>query len=377
MSFSIGEPDFNTPDLIKEAAIAAINNDFSRYTDVSGILELREAIAKKLNIDNNLPYSANEIIINNGAKHSIFNAFGALLNPDDIVLIPAPFWVTYPEVAKFFGAKSLIINTTKEDGFKISANSLERAIKEAPKMPKILVLNSPSNPTGAIYSRSELLDLHEVLKGTNIAVLSDEIYEKLDFSGKFTSFGSLNEDALLRTITINGLSKSCAMTGYRFGYVATRDKTLLKLMKNLQSQSTSNINSITQKAALLAFGKTDAKIAGVSSGDRNVGSVEDEIKKMRDTFKRRRDLGISIISKSSILSENFGISPPDGAFYFFIKLKKYDDDMRFCSDLLEQKGVVLVPGISFGAKGFVRMSFACNEDMLEAGLARIEDFFKN
>ena len=217
LSFSAGEPDFDTPQVIKNAAVEAINNGFTKYTAVDGIPELKKAIANKLQRDNNLTYTPNQIIANNGAKHSLFNLFSATIEEGDEVIIPAPYWVTYPELVQYCGGKVVEIQTQDTSAFKITPEQLKDAITEKTKM---LILTSPSNPTGSVYSKEELTALAKVLEGTEILVASDEMYEKLIYDGTFTSTASISEDMFNRTITINGLSKSVAMTGWRFGYMA-------------------------------------------------------------------------------------------------------------------------------------------------------------
>lgn len=358
INLSTGEPDFDTPQAIKESAIKAINEGFSKYTAVSGILELKQAISQKLSRENSLSYSPNEIIVSNGAKHSLFNAFGAVLNAGDEVLIPSPYWVSYPEIAKYNQAIPIFLPTAQENNFKITPNQLRDAL--TPRT-KLLILNSPSNPTGSLYSKEELEALGEVLKGSNVWVISDEIYEKLTYSDGFVSLASLSQDLLERTITINGLSKSTAMTGWRMGYLASKDKTLIKAINNLQGNSTSNINSFTQMASITALSP----------------ALEGEIETMRGEFERRRDFAFAKCSSIPSLSLNL----PDGAFYLFIniqKLKRFDSDsMRFCKALLEEQGVALVPGVAFGVDGFVRMSFATSLEILERGFEKIAKFVED
>jgi len=245
LSFSAGEPDFGTPQRIKDEAIAAIEDGFTRYTAIPGIPEVLDAIKGKLKRENGLEYDRDQIIVSNGAKHSLFNLFQALVDDGDEVIIPAPYWVTYPEQVVFSGGVPVIIETDDRSDFKITAEQLEKAITPKTKM---LVLTTPSNPTGSIYTRKELESLAEVLKGTDIFVASDEMYEKLVFgTNEFVAVASISDDMFQRTITINGLSKSVAMTGWRFGYLATPNSELISVMNKLQSQSTSNINSITQQ----------------------------------------------------------------------------------------------------------------------------------
>ena len=276
LSFSAGEPDFGTPQVINDAAIAAINNNFTKYTAVDGIPALREAVANKLKRDNGLTYAPNQIIVNNGAKHSLFNLFAATIENGAEVIIPSPYWVTYPELVQYYGGKVVEIETQDTDGFKITPEQLKNAITGKTRM---LILTSPSNPTGSIYTKEELTAIAKVLEGTDIIVASDEMYEKLTYDGTFTSCAAISEDMYKRTITINGLSKSVAMTGWRFGYMAAADTELIKATKKLQSQSTSNINSITQMAA----------IAGLD------GSADADIEKMRKAFIERRDEAVTLI----------------------------------------------------------------------------------
>ncbi len=356
LSFSAGEPDFDTPQIIKDEAIRAINSGFTKYTAVDGIPELKEAIISKLKRDNNLIYQPHHIIVSNGAKHSIFNLFQALIDDDDEVIIPSPYWVTYPELVKYSGGKVVEIETTDKTNFKITPEQLKNAITPKTKM---VILTTPSNPTGALYSKDELIELGEVLKGTDIYIASDEMYEKLVYDKKFTSVASISEDMYQRTITINGLSKSVSMTGWRFGYLATPNEELIKAMKNLQSQSTSNINSITQKAA----------IVGLSL------QIDEEIAKMVKAFKERRDYAVEYINSEI---EGLSVVKPDGAFYLFINISEVEpDSMKFSKELLEEKGVAVVPGVGFGSDGHVRFSFATDLDTIKDGLNRIREFVEN
>jgi len=354
ISFSAGEPDFDTPRVIKDAAIAAINDGFTKYTAVDGIPALKTAIANKLKRDNNLTYAPNQIITNNGAKHSLFNLFAAVIQKGDEVIIPSPYWVTYPELVLYYGGTVVEIETHDDNAFKITPQQLKEALTPKTKM---IVLTSPSNPTGAVYSREELIELGKVLEGTDVIVASDEMYEKLIYDGEFTSAAAVSEDMYKRTVTINGLSKSVAMTGWRFGYMAAHNTELIQATKKLQSQSTSNINSITQKAA----------IAGLD------GSADADIEMMRVAFKERRDEAVKLINAIDGLS----VFKPDGAFYLFINIKKVSNDsMEFSKQLLEKKGVALVPGVGFGSEGYVRFSFATDIESIRKGIKRIEEFVK-
>lgn len=353
LSFSAGEPDFDTPIEIKEAAKKALDDGKTKYTAIPGTPELLKAVAGKLKRDNNLDYATNMIQTNNGAKHSLFNLFQALIDEGDEVIIPAPYWVTYPEVVKYSGGVPVIIDTDDSTSFKITPKQLQNAI--TPKT-KILVLTTPSNPTGSVYRKEELEGLAEVLKGTDILVFSDEMYEKLVYGDvKFTALASISDDMFQRTITINGLSKSASMTGWRFGYLATPKTELVSAMNKLQSQSTSNISSITQAAA----------IAGLN------GSVDKTVEEMRKVFETRRDEAYELINNIDGLS----VIKPDGAFYLFINIKGVSNDsMEFSKQLLAQEGVAVVPGIAFGAEGYIRLSFATDIDTIREGIKRIERF---
>ncbi len=352
LSFSAGEPDFPTPDVIKNAAKKALDENFTRYTAVDGIVELRKAIADKLKRDNGLSYAPNQIIANNGAKHSLYNLFACTIQDGDEVIIPAPYWVTYPELVQYCGGKVIELHTDDSNGFKITPEQLKAAITPKTKM---LILTTPSNPTGAVYSKAELTAIGKVLEGTNIIVASDEMYEKLVYSGEFTSAASVSDDMFDRTVTINGLSKSVAMTGWRFGYMAASNTELIAATKKLQSQSTSNINTITQKAAIVGLD----------------GSADAEIEMMRKEFKERRNEAARLINAIDGLS----VMVPDGAFYLFVNIKGVSNDsMLFCKELLEEQGVAVVPGVGFGSEGYIRLSFATDINTIREGIKRIETY---
>ena len=303
ISFSAGEPDFDTPQVIKDAAIRAINEGFTKYTAVDGIPELKAAIAHKLQRDNGLIYKPNQIIANNGAKHSLYNLFASTIQAGDEVIIPAPYWVTYPELVKYCGGTVVEIMTDDNSGFKITPDQLKAALTPNTKM---LILTSPSNPTGAVYSREELVALGKALEGTKVIVASDEMYEKLIYDGEFVSSASVSDDMFQRTVTINGLSKSVAMTGWRFGYMASANTQIIQATKKLQSQSTSNINTITQKAA----------IAGLN------GEADADIESMRQAFVVRRDEAVKLFNEIDGLS----VLSPAGAFYLFVNIKAISND---------------------------------------------------
>ncbi|OHD85954.1 MAG: aspartate aminotransferase [Sulfuricurvum sp. RIFCSPLOWO2_02_FULL_43_45] len=355
LSFSAGEPDFDTPQVIKDAAIKAINDGFTKYTAVDGIPDLKAAIALKLKRDNGLEYKPNQIIANNGAKHSLYNLFACTIQAGDEVIIPAPYWVTYPELVMYCGGTVVEIMTDDASGFKITPEQLKAALTPKTKM---LILTSPSNPTGAVYSQEELTALGKVLEGTNIIVASDEMYEKLIYDGEFTSAAAVSDDMFQRTVTINGLSKSVAMTGWRFGYMAAANTEIIQATKKLQSQSTSNINSITQKAAIVGLN----------------GDADADIEAMRVQFKARRDEAVKLFNKV----EGLSVLSPAGAFYLFVNIKEVSNDsMQFCKELLEEQGIAVVPGVGFGSEGYFRFSFATDIESIREGIKRIATFVAN
>jgi len=353
LSFSAGEPDFDTPEVIKQAAIKAITEGHTKYTAVEGIIPTKQAIINKLKKDHNLDYSLDNIVVSNGAKHSLFNLFQVLIEKGDEVIIPAPYWVTYPEQVKYSDGVPVIIQTEDVNNFKITAEQLKNAITEKTK---VLLINTPSNPTGAVYTKEELESIAEVLKGTDILVFSDEMYEKIMYDGKkFTALAQISDDMYQRTVTINGLSKAVAMTGWRFGYLASPKTELIKAMCKLQGQVTSNVNSITQYAAIPAL----------------EGEADETMEIMRKEFEKRRN----VVVKSFNEIKGLSCFNPDGAFYVFVNIKDVSNDsVKFCADLLEQKGVALVPGLAFGTEGYVRFSFATDLKTIQDGIKRIKEF---
>ncbi|BCX79421.1 pyridoxal phosphate-dependent aminotransferase [Campylobacter sp. 19-13652] len=354
ISFSAGEPDFDTPQIVKDAVMAAMNKGCAKYTPVPGTNEVLKAVATKLERDNNLKYATSQIITTVGAKHALFNLFQAVLNPGDEVIIPSPYWVSYPEMVKYSGGVSVFVEADDKSGFKITAEQIEKAI--TPRT-KILSLNHPTNPTGAVYTKAELEAIAEVLKGTDIIISSDEMYEKLVFDGEFVSAASISDDMYARTVTINGLSKCGAMPGWRFGYMAIPDESLAKAIKRLQSQSTSNISSLVQAGAVpVLLGEADADIA-----------------MMKAEFLKRRNRAVELINKIDGLS----VSSPAGAFYLFVNCKDIEpDSMKFCDAMLEKAQVATVPGVGFGMDGYFRMSFATDMNSIETGIARIAEFVR-
>ncbi len=356
LSFSAGEPDFDTPQIIKDAAIKAINDGQTKYTAVEGIIATKQAIINKLKKDHGLEYKLDGIVISNGAKHSLFNLFQVLIEKGDEVIIPAPYWVTYPEQVKFSDGIPVFIDTDDSTEFKITPEQLKAVI--TPKT-KVLLLNTPSNPTGSVYTKEELTALGKVLEGTDILVFSDEMYEKIIYNGtKFTAAAEVSEDMYNRTVTINGLSKAVAMTGWRFGYIATPNVALAKALTKLQGQVTSNVNTMTQYAAIPAL----------------EGEADKDIEMMRVEFEKRKNIAVKSFNEIKGLST----IDPDGAFYLFVNIKEVSNDsMKFCAELLEQKGVALVPGLAFGSEGYFRFSFATDLATIQEGIKRIKEFVES
>lgn len=362
IGFGAGEPDFDTPDNIQYAGIKAIESGNTRYTATSGILELKEAICKKLKNDNNLEYKPNNIIVSNGAKHSIFNALFAILNPGDEVIMPIPYWVSYPEFVKLSDGVPVPVETREENDFKFDLNDLENALTHKTKA---IILNSPSNPTGTAYSYEELKNIAEWAVKNKIFVISDEIYEKLIYDGHtHISIASFGEDIKKLTILVNGMSKAYAMTGWRIGYTAA-DEEIVKIMTNVQSHTTSNPCSISQYAS----------VAGLT-GDQSV--IED----MKKEFVKRRDYMVDKINSIKGLS----CRKPIGAFYVMANIsnlkgstingKTINTSLDLANLLLEVAKVAVVPGSAFGADDFIRLSYATSMKNIEEGLRRIEDILK-
>ncbi len=360
IGFGAGEPDFNTPENIQNAAINAIRQGFTKYTPASGIMELKEAIVDKFNKDNNLNYKTTQIIVSSGAKQSLSNAFLATLNPGDEVIVPVPYWVSYPELIKLADGVPVFVETSEESGFKYDIEDLRSAITEKTKM---ILLNSPNNPTGTVYTKEELVAIADLAKEKNTLILSDEIYEKLIYGNtKHISIASLSEDAYNRTIVINGVSKAYSMTGWRIGYAAASEE-ITKLMSNIQSHTTSNPNSIAQYASVEALKGDDAQMI-----------------EMVSEFKARRDYMVNKINSI----EGVSCINPEGAFYVMMNIskifgKKIDgaeiiDSMSFSEQLLDKAKVAVIPGIGFGVDNYVRFSYATSMDNIQKGLDRVEKF---
>ncbi|MFH1753020.1 MAG: pyridoxal phosphate-dependent aminotransferase [Candidatus Omnitrophota bacterium] len=349
VSFGAGEPDFDTPDHIKASAIKAIHDGFTKYTPASGTPELKEAIVKKLLRDNGLTYDPTNIIVSCGAKHTLYNIFQAISDSADEVLIPSPYWLSYPEMVYLASAKPVFIKTKEEDLFKIRPVDLKKAITDRTKA---LILNSPSNPTGTVYDDKELQEIADIAVSKNILIVSDEIYEKLIYGGgKHTSIASIGEKIKSLTLLVNGVSKSYSMTGWRIGYMAGNAK-VVSAIDNIQSHSTSNPTSISQKAALEAI-----------TGDQS------SIGHMKKEFESRRDYMVERLNKIP----GFCATLPQGAFYTFCNIKETGcDSIEIANKLLDEAKVALVPGKPFGSNDHVRLSFATSAAEIEKGLDRIE-----
>lgn len=362
ISFSAGEPDFNTPKNIINAAIKAMEDGNTKYTSVNGILQLREAICKKFKDDNGLEYNPSQIVVSTGAKQSLANTFLAILNPGDEVIVSTPYWVSYPELIKLADGKPVFVEGDEKSNYKFTKENLEKAVTAKTKA---IVLNTPNNPTGTIYNKEELEVIADFAKKYNIIIISDEMYEKLIYDNEnHISIASLSKDAYERTIVINGLSKSYAMTGWRIGYCAASEK-IAKLMISIQSHVTSNVCSITQYAALEAL-----------------SGPQDEITKMINEFEKRRNYMINRIESI----DNLSIVKPKGAFYIMINIenclgkeingKVLNDSMEFCASLLENEKLAVIPGKAFGLNNYIRVSYATSMEAIKEGLNRIESFIK-
>lgn len=360
VSFGAGEPDFNTPENIIEAAIKAMRDGKTKYTPAGGIVELKETICNKFRKDNNLEYKTSQITISTGAKQSLANTFMAILNPGDEVLIPVPYWVSYPELVKLADGVPVFVETSKENNYKYTIEDLEAAVTDKTKA---ILINSPNNPTGTIYHEDELLAIANFAKEHNLLIVSDEIYEKLIYDGeKHISIAALNKDAYDRTIVINGVSKTYAMTGWRLGYAAASEK-ITKLMTSIQSHMTSNVNTIAQYAAIEAL-----------------NGPEEDLKNMVQEFENRRNFMVDKLSKLNEIS----IIKPSGAFYIMVNISAYlnttfkDQDINnsvdFAKVLLDEEKVAVIPGAGFGTDEYIRLSYATSMDVIENGIDRISTF---
>jgi len=351
VNLSAGEPDFDTPDFIKDAAIDAVKCGFTKYTPTTGTIELKKLICEKFKKDNSLDYNPNQIVVSCGAKHSIFNALFVLVNRGDEVLMPSPYWVSYPEMVNLCEGMPRFIKTSPVNNFKLEVKDLENSINSKTK---VLILNSPSNPTGSVYSIEELKEIAKICVAGNIFVISDEIYEKIIYDGtKHVSIASLNKNIYGLTITVNGVSKSYSMTGWRIGYLGAAPD-IVEAISKLQDHSTSNPTSISQKAAQAALSATD-----------------DFSKKICGEFQKRRDY--CVLRLKEIKKINYCL--PQGAFYIFCDISKTGiDSVSFAERLLDETYVSLIPGKGFGMDSYVRISFATSLEELEKGMDRLEDW---
>lgn len=361
VGFGAGEPDFDTPENIKNSAIDAIHNNFTKYTPASGTLELKRAICYKIKRDTGLEYGTNNVIICNGGKHALTNAFMAILNPGDEVIIPAPYWVSYPEMVKMADGVPVSIQTTEENDFKFTMEQLEAAFTDKTRA---LVLNTPSNPTGMVYTKEEMQEIADFAVAHQMYIIFDEIYEKLIYEGEHVNIATLNDDARKLTIIISGMAKTYAMTGWRIGY-AVAEPEVIKAMSNMQSHATSNPNSIAQKASVEAL-----------DGDQSI------IDTMKTEYIKRRDYMVERINHIDGLS----CRTPHGAFYIFMNVKAVlgkehygkliSSATELCEDMLDRALVAMVPSEGFGVEGYVRLSYATSMEVIKTGLDRIEEYLK-
>lgn len=353
-NFSAGEPDFDTPEHIKAAAKLALDEGKTRYGPAAGEPKLREAIARKLKTDNHLDYQAENVIVTNGGKHSLFDLMLALIEPGDEVIIPAPYWLSYPEMVKLAGGVPVIVQTDASTGYKITADQLARAVTTNTKL---FILNSPSNPTGVVYTPAEIQALAEVVVDQDLLVVSDEIYEKILYDGaKHVSIGSLGPEIFVRTITSSGFAKAYSMTGWRIGYLAGPVE-LIKAAITIQGHSTSNVCTFAQHGAIAAL-----------------ESPQDCVEQMRQAFAERRQVMLQRLSAIPGVT----CAPPDGAFYLFCNISKTGmTSLEFCDALLESQQVATIPGIAFGADDHIRLSYATDMASIEKGMDKLDKFVRS
>ncbi|MGD1716787.1 pyridoxal phosphate-dependent aminotransferase [Dapis sp. BLCC M172] len=353
-SFSAGEPDFDTPEHIKLAAQKALEAGKTKYGPAAGEPKLREAIAQKLSRENGLNYKAENIIVTNGGKHSLFNLMLALIEPGDEVIIPAPYWLSYPDMVKLAGGEPIILTTGAETGYKVTPEQLRQAITDKTKL---FVLNSPSNPTGMVYQPAEIKALAEVIVEKDILVVSDEIYEKIIYDDvKHLSIGAVSSDIFKNTIISNGFAKAYSMTGWRIGYLAAPVE-LINATVKIQSHSTSNVCTFAQYGAIAAL-----------------ESSQDCVEQMRQAFAQRREIIYQLLNGIPGLS----CTQPEGAFYMFVNISKISNSsLEFCNALLEQENVAVIPGVAFGADDHIRISYATDLATIEKGMARLDKFVRS
>ncbi|GAB6099320.1 pyridoxal phosphate-dependent aminotransferase [Halanaerocella petrolearia] len=362
ISLGAGEPDFATPQHINQAAQEAIEEGFTTYTATPGIEDLREAVVKQFKEEKELDYNNNQVIVSPGAKYALFLALQTLVDEGDEVILPAPYWVSYPEQIKFAGGKTKAVETKEENDFKLTAQEFKEAITS---QTKVLILNSPSNPTGAVYTREELEEIAQVALEEEVMIISDEIYHKVTYEEEAVSIASLGAKIKEQTVVIDGVSKAYAMTGWRIGY-AVGPQEVIEAMGCLQSHSTSNANSIAQKASVAA-------LTGSQKPTQN----------MRDSFRKRRDLVVETVNNVSGLKVN----KPAGAFYLFVNVEdtlgeeiagqKITDDKELATVLLQEAGVATIPGSFFGKAGYLRLSYATSEQELKEAIKRIDNLLSD
>lgn len=353
-SFSAGEPDFDTPEHIKAAAQKALDIGHTKYGPALGEPKLREAIAHKLSQENGLNYKAENIIVTNGGKHSLFNLMLALIEPGDEVIIPAPYWLSYPEMVRLAGGEPIILSTDAQTDYKVTPEKLYQAITNKTKL---FVLNSPSNPTGMVYQPAEIKALAEVVVEKDILVVSDEIYEKIIYDdAQHLSIGAVNSEIFKNTITSNGFAKAYSMTGWRIGYLAASVE-LINAAVKIQGHSTSNVCTFAQYGAIAAL-----------------ESSQDCVEQMRQAFVKRRHRIYDLVNTIPGISCN----QPDGAFYMFVNISKISSSsLEFCNSLLEDHNVAVIPGVAFGADDHIRISYATDLATIEKGMARLERFVRS
>ena len=359
VSFGAGEPDFNTPKYIRDCAVARIEKGGNGYTAASGLIELKKAVCDKLSKDNQLSYATNQIVISSGAKHSLSNTLQAICNPGDEVIIPSPYWVSYYELTKMADAEPVLVLADAHNSFKVTIEQLEAAITDRTKA---ILINSPNNPTGAVYNEKELREIGEFAVKHDLYIISDEIYEKLVYGEKHISIASLSKEIFERTIVVNGLSKAYAMTGWRIGYTASSVE-IAKIMSNIQSHATSNPNTIAQYAGIEAL-----------TGDQS------PIEEMRVAFEERKNFMVETIRKIP----NVTCVEPQGAFYVMVDISyfrgktiegvKIEGSLDLAAALIDQANIAVIPGIAFGVDDYIRLSYATSMANIEEGLRRLHAF---
>lgn len=356
INLSIGEPDFVTPDCAKAGALYAIEENLTKYDAASGNLGLRQEICRKLKDENNLDYTPEQIVVSSGAKHSITNAVMATVNDGEEVIIPVPYWVSYPEIVELLGAKAVLVQTKKENGFLLTVEDVKDHVTDKTRM---VILTNPSNPTGNAFSKDQLMELCQFFAERDIIILSDEIYERIVYDEPFTSVAALSDEIKDKTIVVNGLSKSASMTGWRIGYTASNSQ-IAKAMGSIQSHLTSHPSTVSMQAARYAL-----------------RDCSEAIEHMRQTYQKRRDFIVDFFNKE--LPE-LSIVPPKGAFYVFADISALKDkisaeslSLKVCEDMLDRE-VAFVPGIGFGADDFIRISYAASMDDIKEGLNRLKAY---